>query len=258
MSALPAAAWRVIAMVLVVFLLAPIVLLMIFSFTSRGLTNFPIEGLSLRWWEEMVRHKQFWPAFLNSMIIGASVGVISAIVGTLAAIGLVSLAPNRARLAMSVLTLPVMLPPLVLAVALLSFFVSIGLKLGLATVIISHVLFTQPFVILIVHSLMANFDYRIVESARDLGASPLTAFLTVTLPIIRPIVIGAALVAMALSIDDFVITVFTIGSGNTLPTLVWGMIRTGLTPAVNAIGTLILLLTIGSSLLALRLTQYRG
>jgi len=258
MSAFSATVWRAMAIVLVVFLLAPIVLLMIFSFTSRGLTNFPIEALSLRWWGEMIHNKQFWPAFFNSMIIGASVGVISAIVGTMAAIGLVSLAPKRATLAMSVLTLPVMLPPLVLAVALLSFFVSIGVKLGLATVIISHVLFTQPFVILIVHARMATFDYRIVESARDLGASPLTAFLTVTLPIIRPIVIGAALIAMALSIDDFVITVFTIGSGNTLPTLVWGMIRTGLTPAVNAIGTLILLLTIGSSLIALRLTQYRG
>ena len=110
----------------------------------------------------------------------------------------------------------------------------------------------------IVHARLANFDYRIVESARDLGASPFGAFLTVTLPIIRPIVIGAALIAMALSIDDFVITFFTIGSGNTLPTLVWGMIRTGLTPMVNAIGTLILLLTLGSSLVALRLTRYRG
>jgi spermidine/putrescine transport system permease protein len=250
--------WRLVATLLVAFLLSPIILLVVFSFTSRGLTNFPIESLSFRWWEAMVTYDQFWPAFRNSMIVGLSVGVISAIIGTMAAIGLVSFPPRRASLAMGVLTLPVMLPPLVLAVALLSFFVSLGLKLGLITVIISHVLFTQPFVILIVHARLANFDYRIVESARDLGASPIWAFLTVTLPIIRPIVIGAALIAMALSIDDFVITFFTIGSGNTLPTLVWGMIRTGLTPTVNAIGTLILLLTLGSSLIALRLTRYRG
>jgi spermidine/putrescine transport system permease protein len=257
-SALTAWVWRLLAVILIAFLLTPIVLLMVFSFTSRGLTNFPIESLSLRWWEEMVGHRQFWPAFRNSMVIGLSVGVISSVVGTMAAIGLVSQAPRRAALTMGVLTLPVLLPPLVLAVALLSFFVGLGLKLGLTTVIISHVLFTQPFVILIVHARMASFDYRTVESARDLGASQLKAFFTVTLPIIRPIVIGAALIAMALSIDDFVITFFTIGSGNTLPTLVWGMIRTGLTPAVNAIGTLILLLTIGSSLVALRLTRYRG
>lgn len=250
--------WGAIAIVLVAFLLAPIVLLVIFAFTSRGIANFPLEGLSFRWWIEMVNHPQFAISFKNSMIIGLATAAISAVVGTMAAMGLIALPRRRANLVMSALTLPVMLPALVLAVALLSFFVSIGLKLGLWTVIISHVLFTQPFVILIVHARLSNFDYRIVESARDLGATPMQAFLTVTLPIIRPIVIGAALIALALSIDDFIIASFTIGTGNTLPTLVWGMIRTGLTPSVNAIGTLILILTIGSSLIALRLTRYRG
>jgi spermidine/putrescine transport system permease protein len=151
-----------------------------------------------------------------------------------------------------------MLPPLVLAVSLLTFYVEIGLRPSLLTVILSHLLFTQPFVILVVHARLATFDYRVVESARDLGATPIKAFLTVTLPIIRPTIIGAALVAIALSFDDFIITFFTIGSGNTLPTLVWGMIRTGLTPMVNAIGTLIILITIGSILVALALTRYRG
>ena len=258
MSGLAYRLWLALAAVLVFFLLSPIVLLVIFAFTTRGIANFPIEGLTFRWWGEMIRHPQFVISFKNSMIVGLSVAAISAVVGTMAAIGLANLPKRRANLYMAILTLPVMLPALVLAVALLSFFVSIGMKLGLWTVIISHVLFTQPFVIMIVYARMSNFDYRIVESARDLGASPATAFLTVTLPIIRPIVIGAALIALALSVDDFIITSFTIGSGNTLPTLVWGMIRTGLTPAVNAIGTLILMLTIGSSLVALRLTKYRG
>lgn len=258
MRGLSHALWLASAGLLVIFLLAPILLLVLFAFTNRGIANFPIESLSFRWWGEMINHPQFAISFKNSMIVGFSVGAISAIVGTMAAIGLAALPHRFATSYMNVLILPVMLPSLVLAVALLSFFVSLGMKLGLWTVIISHVLFTQPFVILIVHARMANFDYRVVESARDLGASPVKAFLTVTLPIIRPIVIGAALIAMALSIDDFIITSFTIGSGNTLPTLVWGMIRTGLTPSVNAIGTLILILTIGSSLIALKLTRYRG
>jgi spermidine/putrescine transport system permease protein len=111
---------------------------------------------------------------------------------------------------------------------------------------------------MVVYARMASFDYRVVESARDLGASAWTAFRTVTMPLIRPTLVGAALLAVALSLDDFVITFFTIGSGNTLPTLLWGMIRTGLTPVVNAIGTLIILLTLGSTALALRLTRYRG
>ena len=250
--------WGIVAVAFIVFLLAPIVLLVIFSFTSRTLTNFPMEGLSLRWWQEMVVTRQFWPSFANSLIIGFCVAVVSAVVGTLAAMGLAAMPKRRATIIMALLTLPVMLPPLVLGVALLSFYVSVDLKLGLPTVILSHLLFTQPFVILIVHARMVNFDPRVVESARDLGATPLQAFFTVTLPIIRPVVIGAALIAMALSIDDFIITFFTIGTGNTLPTLVWGMIRTGLTPAVNAIGTLILLLTIGSTVIALQLTRYRG
>lgn len=258
MSARSNILWGFVAVAFIVFLLSPIVLLVVFSFTSRTLTNFPIEGVSFRWWQEMVVTRQFWPSFANSLIIGFCVAVVSAIVGTLAAIGLAAMPKRRASIIMALLTLPVMLPPLVLGVALLSFYVSIDLKLGLPTVILSHVLFAQPFVILIVHARMVNFDPRVVESARDLGATPLQAFFTVTLPIIRPVVIGAALIAMALSIDDFIITFFTIGTGNTLPTLVWGMIRTGLTPAVNAIGTLILLLTIGSTIIALQLTRYRG
>jgi spermidine/putrescine transport system permease protein len=258
MTRLRTVAWLLVAGLFVIFLLSPLVLVIVFSFTDRTLTNFPLEGLSLRWWIDMLQQRQFADAFKNSILIGLTVGIVSAIVGTMAAIGLAALPRRRSALAIGVLTLPLMLPPLVLAVALLSFFVGIGLPLGLQTVILGHVLFTQPFVVLVVYARMVNFDYRVVESARDLGASPLVAFFTVTLPIIRPIVIGAALIAVALSIDDFIIAFFTIGSGNTLPTLVWGMIRTGLTPTVNAIGTLILLLTIGSTLIALRLTRYRG
>jgi len=159
---------------------------------------------------------------------------------------------------MAVLALPLMLPPLVLGVALLSFYVWIGLPLGFLTVVMSHLLFTLPFVILVVYARMQSFDFSMVESARDLGATPFLAFRTVTFPLVRPSIIGAALLSLALSIDDFVITFFTIGTGNTLPTFVWGMIRTSLTPTANAIGTLIVLLTIAATMLALRLTRFRG
>jgi spermidine/putrescine transport system permease protein len=226
--------------------------------SPRTLTNFPMNGISLRWWHEMSNLRQFWSAFSNSLVIGSCVAIVSSVAGTLAAIGLAAMPKRHASVIINLLTLPVALPPLVLGVALLSFYVGVQMRLGLPTVILSHVLFAQPFVILIVYARMETFDRRLIESARDLGAGPLRAFFTVALPIISPIVIGAALIAMALSIDDFVITFFTIGTGNTLPTLVWGMIRTGLTPAVNAMGTLILLLTISSTIIALRLTKYRG
>jgi spermidine/putrescine transport system permease protein len=152
-----------------------------------------------------------------------------------------------------------MLPALVIGAALLSFYVRIlDVPLSLVTVILSHLVITQPFVILIVHARMATFDYAAVDSARDLGAGPLRAFFTVTLPIVRSTVVGAALIAVAISLDDFIITFFTIGGGNTLPTLVWGMVRTSLDPTINAIATILIALTIGSTLVALRVTRYRG
>jgi spermidine/putrescine transport system permease protein len=250
--------WKLFSGALVAFLLAPLLLVVVFSFTSRGITNFPIEALSLRWWSAMLAHPQFAPSLRRSLIIGGSVAVISAMIGTMAAMGLAGLNKRTASLVLSAVSLPMLLPPLVLAVSLATFYVSLDIQLNLLTVTISHLLLTQPFVILIVYVQMRDFDTRILDSARDLGAGAWTAFRTVTLPIIRPTVVGAALLAAAISLDDFVITFFTIGGGNTLPTLVWGMMRGSLTPMVNAIGTLILAATIASTLLGLRMTRYRG
>ena len=258
MNPLSTSLWRGLGGVYVFFLLTPLVLVVLFAFTDRGISNFPINHISLRWWDAMLEHRQFRPALENSLIISSSVGLISAVIGTMAAIGLARLPSRRATIGIALVSLPLMLPPLVLSVSLLTAYVAIGMKLGLTTVILGHLLFTQPFVILVVYARMVTFDYAVVESARDLGASPLRAFFTVTLPIIRPTVIGAALIAAALSLDDFVITFFNIGGGNTLPTFVWGFIRTGLRPTVNAIGTTILALTVGSTLIALWLTRYRG
>ncbi|MGF1625757.1 MAG: ABC transporter permease [Alphaproteobacteria bacterium] len=251
-------AWRIVAVLFVFVLLSPLALVILFAFTSRSLANFPIEALSLQWWGEMLAHRQFASAFWNSLIVGGLVGLISAVVGTAAAMGFSRMPPRRAGIGIAVLSLPLMMPPLVLAVSLLTAFVSVGMTLSLGTVVLSHLLFTQPFVILVIYARMAAFDWRVVDSARDLGASPFKAFMTVTLPIIQPTVIGAALFAVALSIDDFVITLFTIGDGNTLPIFVWGMMRTGLKPTVNAIGTLIIVMSIGLTLVALWLTRYRS
>jgi spermidine/putrescine transport system permease protein len=110
----------------------------------------------------------------------------------------------------------------------------------------------------VIYARMADFDRTLLDSARDLGASPLKAFFTVTLPIISPTVIGAALIAMALSLDEFIITYYTIGGGLTLPTLIWGLLRRSLDPSVNALATLILVGTVGATVMAIRATRYRG
>lgn len=250
--------WPAIGALFVVFLLSPLALVVLFAFTSRAQSAFPIEALSLHWWAAMVAEPKFWRGFWNSLIISGTVGILSAVVGTMAAMGLARLDAGRARAAAAALCLPLMVPPLVLGVALLSFYSKAHIPMGRQTVIMSHLLFTLPFVVLVVYARLRNFDFRVVESARDLGASPLRAFFTVTLPIIRPTVIGAALIAMAFSLDDFIITYFTIGKGMTLPTFVFNMIRSALTPKANAVGTLILIMTIGTTPIALWLTRYRG
>lgn len=250
--------WAVWLGCLVFFMLTPLVLVVLFAFAQNELTVFPMGGLSLRWFDTLLADRNFGKSLLNSLVVAGSVGLTSTVVGTMAALALARIRPRRANAAIVALCLPIMLPPLVIGIACLSFFVSVGLKLSLFTVILGHLIITQPFVVLVVYARMLGFDYAALESARDLGASPMQAFLTITMPIIQPNVIGAALIAVALSLDDFVITFFTIGSGNTLPTLVWGMLRTTLNPTVNAMGTILLAMTLGSTLIALWVTRYRG
>jgi len=258
MTDVPTLLWRLFTAATVVFMISPLIILVLFCFSENSLLIFPIKGLTIDWFLAVFDRSQFWAALENSLIVTGTVGVVSTTVGTMAALTLARATPRFANASLTHVTLPVMLPPLVLGIALLTGFSSAGVKLGLHTVILSHLVFTQPFVILIVYARMAHFDYSIVDSARDLGASPLRVFFGITLPLTRPTIIGAALIAMALSLDDFVVTFFTIGGGNTLPTFLWGMLRKAVTPQINVVAAVIMALTITASLLAFRLSRYRG
>jgi spermidine/putrescine transport system permease protein len=256
---LVAGAWAVFAMLIALYLLLPLVLVVLFSFNTSALTSLPLTGLTLAWYGRLNAVEYFWPALYNSLIIGLCVCSISVASGTLAALALARLARPRAERLIAVLSLPMMLPALVIGIALLSYFVRLlTIRLGLGTVILGQLVVVQPFVIAILYARLQTFDWSIVDSARDLGASPRRAFFTVTLPVIQPTIIGAGLIALAVSLDDFVITFFTIGSGNTLPTMVWGLVRTSLDPTINALATLLIAFSIGSTALALRFSRYRG
>ena len=250
--------WRVTSVIFVIVLLSPLCLVVLFAFSDKAISNFPINGLSLRWWREMIYFPTFWPALKNSRVIGLTVGLLAAVIGTMAALSLAKMPQKRAQIIIAVMALPLMLPPLFLGVMLLVWYLFVGIPLGRTTVVLSHLLFALPFVIIVVYARLASFDMRIVEAARDLGASPMRAFFSVTLPVIQPVIIGAGLMAVALSIDDFILTSFTIGGGNTLPILVMSTLRTSVTPMTNAIGTLLIALSITSTLSALVLTKYRG
>jgi spermidine/putrescine transport system permease protein len=253
------AVWIAIALALAFYLVLPIVLVILFSFNESALTSLPLTGLTFDWYRRLFAQDYFLPALQNSLIVAAAVCVLSLVTGTLAALALARMPPKTATRILYLLALPMMLPALVIGIALLSFFVRfLSLRLGLFSVILGQLVIVQPFVLAIVYTRLQTFNWAIVDSARDLGASPLRAFFTVTLPVIQPTLVGAALIALSLSLDDFVITFFTIGSGNTLPTMVWGMIRTSLDPTINALATLLILASIILTAVALRLSRYRG
>lgn len=252
-------AWRVFAALVAAFLAAPLILVILFSFNQSALTSLPMTGFTFDWYRKLFALGSFWPALSNSLILAGFTALLSVVLGTAAALALTRMTSRIAAILIGLVSIPMMLPALIIGVALMSYFVrTLGIPLGLPTVVIGHLVIAQPFVILIVLSRLGTFDWAVVDSARDLGASPLRAFFTVTLPIIRPTIIGAALIALSISLDDFVITFFTIGGGNTLPTLVWGMVRTSLDPTINAIATLLIVISIGSTVLALRVSSYRG
>ena len=250
--------WILFGTITVLFMLLPMVLLVLFSFGENELASFPLRGLTFDWYTALFAKADFWVALENSAYLSVSVGVTSVLVGMLAAFAFARLERRHAGPAIAAMAVPLMMPPLVLALALFSAYSALDLSLGLSTVLPGQVVFIQPFVILVIYARMADFDRTLLDSARDLGASPLKAFFTVTLPIISPTVIGGALIAMALSLDEFIITYYTIGGGLTLPTLIWGLLRRSLDPSVNALATLILVGTVGATVLAIRATRYRG
>jgi spermidine/putrescine transport system permease protein len=242
----------------VLFMVTPLILVVLFAFGNSPKMTFPLNGLTLHWFDALLVRGDFWAALRNSAIVTGSVGIASTIIGTMAASAIARFNPKWSAASFFFFGLPLMLPPLVLGLAMLAFFSATGVRLSLGTVVLAHLVFTLPFVVLVVSARLASFDRAILDSARDLGASPIRAFRTVTFPVIRPTIFGAALIAMALSLDDFVVTFFLIGGGNTLPTLIWGMLRTGLDPSINALGSLVLIMTMGTAGVALWLTRYRS
>lgn len=142
------------------------------------------------------------------------------------------------------MVLPMSLPTLLIGISLLSFFAFLSVSRSLLTVIIGHVVYCVPYMLMVVSARLAEFDFSIEEAAMDLGATPLQTFRLVTFPLIRPTVLGAMLLIFAQSFDMFVITFFTIGPQSTLPMVIWSMMRTGINPSLNALGTMILLFSI--------------
>jgi spermidine/putrescine transport system permease protein len=246
--------WPLLLGLVTCFLAAPLAVVLLFSITTNQVTRFPIEGVTVELYARLLSDTEFLMALQNSFTISLPVALIATLTGTLLALGVG--ASRRSTAILSVLATPAMLPPLVVAVGLVVLFVRwLGLPLGFGSVIAGHVLLTQPLVALIVAARLAQLDPTLMEAARDLGATRAQAFWRVKFPQMKTAVVGAGLIAFAISLDEFIVTVFTIGSGNTLSTFVWGKMRTSLDPSINAIASASLMLTLALTAFALVLTR---
>jgi spermidine/putrescine transport system permease protein len=227
-----------------IFLYLPIVFLILFSFEVADTPGFPITGLTTHWYEKVFSDSAIHSALFNSVLVAVIVSLLATLIGTMAAFPLVRGGirfPGTARI---LFTLPIMIPGVLIGLGLLVFLTLLGIKLGLHTVIMGHLVFTTPFVVLIVAARLQGFDRRLEWAAADLGANGRQTLRHIVLPLIAPAIIAGALLSVTLSIDEFVVTFFTIGPQLTLPLFIITQIKFGVTPEVNALATLILVGTL--------------
>jgi len=232
-----------ITMLALVFLWAPLMLVVLFSLHKTGSLTFPFEGFSTRWYDEVFSSEEIKTAAKNSMIVATSSALLTLVFGTLAAYGL-SRTTSRLRVPLALLFfLPITLPGLFIGIALLVAFTEVEATLSLATVTVAHLVYVFPFFFLIARAVLDRLDPALEECATDLGAGRMTVFRRVTLPQVWPVLVGAACLAFALSFDEFVITFFVIGPDSTLPLYIWSSLRRTIDPSINAISTLLLAFT---------------
>lgn len=258
------------------FLYAPIVVLIIFAFNSSR-TNIVFEGIVNRgpcgpfyWFCELAKNRDVLEATSNTLIIAVTSTIVSTTIGTMAALALQRYIFPVKRLSEAALYLPIVVPEIVMGIGILVFFGAIfrgingllgltggnRITLGLWTIIVSHIAFSVPFVTLTVRARLHGLSRSLEEAAMDLGANEWTTFRRITLPMIAPGVLAGAMLAFTLSLDDFIITFFTSGPGSTtLPIYVYGLLRRVITPEVNALSTIWILIVLLLVLLSQRIQR---
>lgn len=243
------------------FLYAPIITLIVFSFNDSK-RNIVWRGFTLDYYVKAFNNDSLIEAFTNSLVIAAVATVISTVLGALTALTLWRFRfPGRAATE-GAMALPIVIPEICMGVALMAFFIRVGWPTGLpwplslSAITIGHVAFCFPFVAIVVRARLAGFDPSLEEASKDLGASEWQTLWRITIPYMKPGLIAGALLSMTLSLDDFVITFFTSGPETlTFPVKVYSMVRFGATPEVNAASTMLILLTIVLTVIAMRIQR---
>ncbi len=237
------------------FLYGPIAVLIVLSFNESGLPT-AWTGFSTKWYAALAGNQAILSSARNTLVVASVSTLIATAIGTLLALGLER--GRRSSALDALVFVPMIIPDIVLAIALLSFYNLLNMTLGLHSIILSHVIFNLAFVCAVVRTRLKNFDYSIVEASIDLGASEFGTYWRIVLPVISPGVVAGALLAFTLSVDEFIIAFFTSGAGpdsTTVPMQVYSMIRFGVTPEVNAIATIVVGVSFTLILLSQRLGQ---
>jgi spermidine/putrescine transport system permease protein len=240
------------------FFYLPILILIVNSFNASRFEG-GWRGFSLMWYERLFHEPEIWRAAKNSLLIAAGATAVSLIIGTTAAVALQRFAKSRLqRFHFGLVYTPLVVPEILMGISLLMLFVAAAVELGLFTIFLAHVTFCISFVAMTVLARLQDFDESIVEAARDLGAGWWTTTRRVLLPMLLPGLVAGGLLAFTLSIDDFVITFFVAGPGSTtLPIRVYSMIKFGSPPLINALSTILLVLTFTAVAASRRLSGSR-
>lgn len=225
-----------------VFMYAPIVVLMVYSFNDSQSSSAVWRGFTFEWYAEMVNDSQMMKALQTTLVIALSSAVIATVIGTLAAIGIHNMRKTPKNIVMNVTYLPVLSPDIVTGISLLMLFVFLRVPLGRYSLLLSHVTFCIPYVIISVLPKLTQLDKNMYEAALDLGASPLHAYWKIILPEILPGIVTGFLFALTLSIDDFVVSFFTSGAGATnLSIYIYSAVSKRYNPSINALSTIMFL-----------------
>lgn len=230
---------RIYLILIYVFLYAPVLTLIIFSFNnSKSRANW--DGFTLKWYAQLFKDKQIMASLYYTLIIALLSSLIATVAGTAAAVGIFGMNKRLRTIVMNVTYLPVLNPDIVTGISLMILFIFIKLDMGFLTLLLAHITFNVPYVILSVLPKLKQLNKHLYEAALDLGAGPLKAFFKVILPEIMPGVVTGFLLAFTLSLDDFIISFFTTGSGvSTLSITIYSMTRLGINPKINALSTLL-------------------
>ena len=230
--------------VVLAFMYVPILLVILYSFNESKISSV-WGGFSLKWYGELFRDREMFQALWNSIVLGVLSSLCAAVIGTLGAYGMSKVKFPLKGAVEYVSTLPIMIPEIILGMVFMAFFALIGLPFGMTTLVIAHTSFSIPYVFMLVKARLVGMDKSLPEAAQDLGASPVRVFLDVALPLVFPAILSGMLLAFAMSMDDVIISVFVTGvDTNTLPVKVYTQLKTGVTPEINALCTLLFAATL--------------